>query len=338
MTKLKKKKLSKKARRFVVLEDRGAAGSAAVYFDPVDDANHMAGREQRGELPLAQAAITREGAVITITVNPEEFTKDACKNAGVPLGFECDTEDEAKAWEAALQSCAASSGAASVSTVAAATATPTTATAVAAPTATAAVGGSQTQTLPIMCPAGAAPGTTLQIMIGGQPQQVVVPQGAVPGQPFSVQISVPVAPAPALVPTVTAAPQMSIMQVQCPAGVIAGQQIQVQGPAGVLVVQIPAGVVPGQAFTVQVPAPATGGAMQQQMMTQQQQMMMQQQQMMAMQQQQQPYGHPASYHRGYNNGYGGGYYGGGVVIIGGGDYDGGDYDYGDGGYDGGDWD
>ena len=279
MTKLKKKKLSRAARRYVVLEDRGPVGGAvAVYFDPIDDTNHMAGREQKGELLLTGATVERDGAVIRITAQ-------AGKNAGVPLGFECDTEQEAVDWERELQAPWATPAA--VAPAAAATA------AVAA----AAAPQPQIQTMQIMCPPNAAPGSNVQVMVNGQPLTVQVPATAIPGQPFTFQVPVAAAAAPAApavptvtaaVPTVTAAPQMMQMQVTCPMGAVAGQQIQVQGPTGVLVVQIPAGVMGGMAFTIQAPAAAPGGAQVQQMqMQQQQQQMMMQQQMMQQQQQQQ---------------------------------------------------
>lgn len=45
-----------------------------------------------------------------------------------------------------------------------------------------------------------------------------------------------------------------MLQVVCPAGVAAGQAVQVQGPAGLMMVTVPAGVAPGQAFAVAMPA------------------------------------------------------------------------------------
>lgn len=61
------------------------------------------------------------------------------------------------------------------------------------------------------------------------------PHGAAAAQPVAAQ----------------AAP---MLQVVCPAGVAAGQAVQVQGPAGLMMVTVPAGVAPGQAFAVAMPA------------------------------------------------------------------------------------
>ena len=90
-----------------------------------------------------------------------------------------------------------------------------------------------------------------------------------------------------------AQPAMQKMSVTVPQGMMGGQELQVQTPAGLMKVTIPQGLGPGSAFEMMVPMPAQQPAMAQPamgqpMMQMQQQPMMQMQQQPMMQMQQQP--------------------------------------------------
>ena len=54
-----------------------------------------------------------------------------------------------------------------------------------------AMGAVQPEVTQIICPPNATPGTSLQIVANGQQVTVQVPAGAVPNQPFAVQLPAP---------------------------------------------------------------------------------------------------------------------------------------------------
>ncbi len=83
-------------RRYVVLEERaeGALGVSLDYFDSTDV------RQKTGELPLSHARVEREDQSLFVTVN--ESVHPQCNACGKPVGFICNTVDEAIEWYRAI--------------------------------------------------------------------------------------------------------------------------------------------------------------------------------------------------------------------------------------------
>ena len=91
----------------------------------------------------------------------------------------------------------------------------------------------------------------------GRVYGAVVPPNVAPGDSFVVEVEAAVptlaAPSPAVAPTLQ-------MEIPVPAGVNAGQVIEVQSPAGVQYsVEVPPGVEPGGSFIVEVATDDAGG-------------------------------------------------------------------------------
>jgi len=62
----------------------------------------------------------------------------------------------------------------------------------------------------------------------------------------------------------SSAPAQALLQVTCPAGVRAGEEIQVSAPAGLMRVVVPQGVAPGQTFLMRCPGQTAQQQQQQQ--------------------------------------------------------------------------
>ena len=102
----------------------------------------------------------------------------------------------------------------------------------------------------IPAPGDVAPGATFSVELPDDEPQIATP--CAPAQPLAAQplAAQPYAPAGG-----------QTMQVVVPAGVVAGQTLEVQGPGGQrLHAVVPPGLSPGQAFTVHMPPPHAAAA------------------------------------------------------------------------------
>ena len=108
----------------------------------------------------------------------------------------------------------------------------------------------QYEQMSVQCPAGAGPGSTIEIIANNQKMRVQVPQGISAGMNFIINVPKPSMPQVQAVPVT--APQPQIMAVTCPANAIPGQMITVNVNGQMRQVQIPQGVSAGMQFNISV--------------------------------------------------------------------------------------
>ena len=109
--------------------------------------------------------------------------------------------------------------------------------------------GAPVQTVEVQIPAGIEPGMKFSIQVGKQQMAVECPAGAVVGQ--TLQVGVPAADAPPAPPPL---PRPGVVEVQIPADIEPGMKFTVQAGEQQIAVECPAGAVAGQTLQVAVPA------------------------------------------------------------------------------------